>query len=101
MIGCLGGLGRSLAQWMVQRGARNLIFMGRSGASKPAAKNLVTDITEEGGNVNIVSGDVCVASDVQSLISTALKRFGSIGGVVHAAMGLGVRAHKSDSGIVH
>ncbi|KAI4150900.1 MAG: hypothetical protein LQ340_003825 [Diploschistes diacapsis] len=57
LIGCLGGLGRSLARWMAQRGARNLIFMGRSGANKPAGRALVADLEKSGINVEVFTGD--------------------------------------------
>ena len=91
MIGCLGGLGRSLARWMLQRGARNFLFMSRSGDSKPAARSLVNDLKAEGANVHVVAGDVCTASEVQNLVDTALQRCGAVGGVVQAAMALDVK----------
>ncbi|TGO19696.1 hypothetical protein BTUL_0003g01530 [Botrytis tulipae] len=41
LIGCLGGLGRSLTSWMVERGARHLVFLSRSGTDSPSALALV------------------------------------------------------------
>jgi NADPH:quinone reductase-like Zn-dependent oxidoreductase len=38
LTGGLGGLGLVLAEWMVERGARNLVLVGRSGATSAAAK---------------------------------------------------------------
>ena len=46
MIGCLGGLGRSLSKWMVRRGAHNFVFLGRSGLDKPVAQTLIHDLRE-------------------------------------------------------
>ncbi|GAB0137274.1 t1pks [Epichloe bromicola] len=46
LIGCLGGLGRSLTTWMIARGAKNFIFLSRSGADKPEAAALVADLEE-------------------------------------------------------
>ncbi|KAK6502749.1 hypothetical protein TWF481_007796 [Arthrobotrys musiformis] len=85
MIGCLGGLGRSLSKWMVERGARKFIFLGRSGLDKEAARRLVEDLTLLGAECKVVRGDVVSATDVQKMVSAADT---PIGGVVQAAMGL-------------
>ncbi|OBT53708.1 Hybrid PKS-NRPS [Pseudogymnoascus sp. 24MN13] len=41
LCGGLGGLGRTMAQWMVRKGARHLAFMSRSGDTKAEAKATV------------------------------------------------------------
>lgn len=87
MIGCLGGLGRTLSRWMLQRGARNFVFLGRSGLGKPAARSLVQDLESSGAKCEVVKGDVCNAQDVAAVVDAAE---GDIGGVVQAAMGLNV-----------
>ncbi|CAG8953714.1 hypothetical protein HYFRA_00006603 [Hymenoscyphus fraxineus] len=85
MVGCLGGLGRTISRWMVQRGARNFVFLGRSGLDKPAARNLVEDLEASGAKCVVVKGDICNIKDVEETIAMAA---GEIGGVVQAAMGL-------------
>lgn len=85
MIGCLGGLGRSLSRWMMRRGARNFVFLGPSGLDKPVAQVLVDDLQEQGAIVNVVRGDVGNREDVERAIQTAKQ---PIGGLVQAAMGL-------------
>ncbi|TGJ83752.1 hypothetical protein E0Z10_g5010 [Xylaria hypoxylon] len=85
MIGCLGGLGRTVSRWMVQRGARKFVFLGRSGTAKPAAKALVDDLEASGAQCTVFKGDVCSEKDV---IATVAAAEGDIGGVVQAAMGL-------------
>ncbi|KAL4746292.1 hypothetical protein BDW72DRAFT_207477 [Aspergillus terricola var. indicus] len=87
MVGCLGGLGRTLSRWMVTRGARKFTFLGRSGTDKAAARNLVEDLEASGADCSVIRGDVCNAEQVGSLIAAA-RRQGPIGGVVQAAMGL-------------
>ncbi|RYP41540.1 hypothetical protein DL767_000967 [Monosporascus sp. MG133] len=42
LVACLGSLGRSLSRWMMARGARRFIFLGRSGCDKPTARRLVS-----------------------------------------------------------
>ncbi|KAM3079651.1 hypothetical protein ACMFMG_006064 [Clarireedia jacksonii] len=87
LVGCLGGLGRSLAQWMLKRGARNFVFMGRSGISKPAARNTVTDLQAAGADVEVVQGDVSCYADVERAVTAAKL---PIGGIVQAAMSIHV-----------
>ena len=88
MIGCLGGLGRSLSRWMLERGARKFVFIGRSGSDKPVAQSLVEDLKAAGSDVIVIRGDVTNYADVEKAISHAP---GPIGGVLHAAMGIHVR----------
>lgn len=85
MIGCLGGLGRSLSRWMMRRGARNFVFLGRSGLDKPAAQDLIHDLREQGAVAKVVRGDVGIREDVERAIQAATR---PIGGLVQAAMGL-------------
>ncbi|THV53463.1 hypothetical protein BGAL_0050g00300 [Botrytis galanthina] len=85
LIGCLGGLGKSIAKWMVARGARKFVFLGRSGTDRPVARNLVDDLRAVGVEVDIVRGDVVNAVDVQNAVDSIS---GVLGGVIQAAMGL-------------
>ena len=87
MIGCLGGLGRSISKWMMSRGARRFIFLGRSGKDKAPAGRLIDDLESSGADCKVVRGDVCSMADVQKAVDTANS---PIGGVVQAAMGLNV-----------
>ncbi|KAI1658690.1 KR domain-containing protein [Daldinia decipiens] len=86
LIGCLGGLGRSLSDWMLGRGARHFVFLGRTGCDKPSAHELVFRLRDAGANVTVVRGDV---SDIDAVNATiAACEHKPIGGVVQAAMGL-------------
>ncbi|KAK6859116.1 hypothetical protein PG995_004969 [Apiospora arundinis] len=84
LIGCLGGLGRSLTMWMISRGARNFVFLSRSGADKPEAAALAADLRKMAGvTIQIVRGDVTKRQDVAAAIAEAKH---PIKGVVQAAM---------------
>lgn len=87
MVGCLGGLGRSMSKWMLARGARKFVFLGRSGLDKPAARHLVEDLRKQGAKCEVVRGDVCSSADIEEMVRRAN---GPIGGIVQAAMGLNV-----------
>ncbi|PYI29622.1 polyketide synthase [Aspergillus indologenus CBS 114.80] len=86
MIGCLGGLGRSLSKWMILSGARRFIFMGRSGTDKPEARDMVGDLRAQGAHVTVIRGDVCRYEDVERAVAAAADY--PIGGVIQAAMAL-------------
>ncbi|KAI1119036.1 polyketide synthase [Nemania sp. NC0429] len=88
LIGCLGGLGRSLSRWMMSRGCRHFVFLGRSGADKPSARQLVSQLEGAGATVGVVRGDVSKAVDVTASVELCLVNGRRIGGVVQAAMGL-------------
>ncbi|PWY76505.1 polyketide synthase [Aspergillus sclerotioniger CBS 115572] len=85
MVGCLGGLGRSMAKWMMSRGARKFVFLGRSGMDKPSARQLIEDLALHGAQCKVIRGDVCNRADVEAAVAAV---DGLIGGVIQAAMGL-------------
>ncbi|KAL4942551.1 hypothetical protein BDV06DRAFT_235394 [Aspergillus oleicola] len=85
LVGCLGGLGRSLIRWMMDRGARHFAFISRSGADKPEAAALVHSIQQAGAAADVYRADASKEHDVESVIrAVTAKR--PIRGVVHAAM---------------
>ncbi|KAI0103903.1 putative polyketide synthase [Nemania sp. FL0031] len=87
LVGCLGGLGRSLSRWMMSRGARKFVFTGRSGCDKPMAQQLVSRLRNGGATVTVVRGDVLDYDHIREAVA-ACEALGPIGGVVQAAMGL-------------
>lgn len=70
---------------MLNRGARNFTFLGRSGSDKQSARELVERLERGGAAVKVVRGDVINQEDVIQAISACQY---PIGGVVQAAMGL-------------
>lgn len=90
LVGCLGGLGRSLTTWMIERGAKHFTFLSRSGIDNPKAANLIASIEAQGVIATVIRGDVTVKEDVQMCIERLDKKY-PIRGVVQAAMVLDVR----------
>ncbi|KAJ3578773.1 hypothetical protein NPX13_g1790 [Xylaria arbuscula] len=85
LVGCLGGLGRSLTRWMMDRGAKHFTFISRSGTDKPEAARLVADIESSGAFTKVVRADASNEDDVTKTVST-IQAERPIRGVVHAAM---------------
>ncbi|KAM0813112.1 putative KR domain-containing protein [Seiridium cardinale] len=85
LVGCLGGLGRSLTTWMMQSGARRFVFLSRSGADSSSAAKLIQDIEASGAITTVVRGDATSREDVVRTVQGVSSRY-PIKGVVHAAM---------------
>ncbi|GKT65222.1 polyketide synthase [Colletotrichum tofieldiae] len=85
LVGCLGGLGRSLTSWMMRNGARNFCFLSRSGADAKPAAALVSDLEAAGADVVIVRGDASVPEDVRRAVAS-IPADRPLRGVVQAAM---------------
>ncbi|KAM0333322.1 hypothetical protein ACHAQA_001983 [Verticillium albo-atrum] len=83
LVGGLGGLGRTLAQWMVRKGATKLAFLSRSGADKPEAQATVDWLVERGIEAAVYRGDVSRSAHVQDCVA---KIGSSLGGIFQAAM---------------
>ncbi|KAI1101334.1 putative polyketide synthase [Jackrogersella minutella] len=88
LIGCLGGLGRSIGRWMAARGARHLVFLGRSGSDKPSAQKFISLLKSMGVKPEVIKGDVLSSDDVTKAIAACVGTSKPIGGVIQAAMGL-------------
>lgn len=87
LTGGTGGLGRSLATWMVERGARHLIFLSRSAGLGDSDKDFFAELKTMDCSVTPVAGKVQDPDDLKKAISKATK---PIKGVVHLAMVLRV-----------
>ncbi|RYP20781.1 hypothetical protein DL765_002614 [Monosporascus sp. GIB2] len=88
LVGCLGGLGRSLSGWMFNRGARRFIFLGRSGTEKADAKQFVSRLERAGAHVTVIRGDVSRLQDVNAAVAACTSSGHALGGIVQAAMAL-------------
>ncbi|MDI1443200.1 type I polyketide synthase [Polyangium sp. 6x1] len=84
ITGGLGGLGSSLAEWLVERGARHVALMGR-GAPSEAARRAIEKMQEAGADVRVLRGDVSRRADVDAAIAEIEREMRPIRGVVHAA----------------
>lgn len=58
LVGCLGGLGRQVALWMADRGAKYLAFVSRSGTDNPAAAETVQLLKDRGVNTLILRANI-------------------------------------------
>ena len=83
LVGGLGGIGRSLAEWMFRKGARKLAFLSRSGAKRAEAKETLEWLRVRGVEANVFAGDVASYATVQDCVRCLGS---SLGGIFQAAM---------------
>jgi thioester reductase-like protein len=85
LTGGLGGVGLVLAQWMVERGARNLVLVGRSGATTAAAKEALAAMQARGASVVVAQADVGSETDVARVIGDINATMPPLRGIMHLA----------------
>ncbi|WP_437758348.1 SDR family NAD(P)-dependent oxidoreductase [Sorangium sp. So ce1389] len=85
VTGGLGGLGLTVASWMVEQGARDLVLVGRSGAMTRAQRDKVEALSASGARVTVVAADVASRADMAALLARLRAEHAPLRGVVHAA----------------
>jgi NADPH:quinone reductase-like Zn-dependent oxidoreductase len=91
IVGGLGGIGRSIAHWIVARGAKNLIFMSRSAGRAGQDSAFLNGLREGGVRVEAVSCNVSDRGDlVRALRFCEESGLPPIRGIIQAAMVLQV-----------
>ncbi|KAL1857997.1 Type I Iterative PKS [Paecilomyces lecythidis] len=86
LVGGLGGIGRAAASWMIDHGARNLIFANRSGLARAESREAVDQLQAKGATVAVYSCDIINETQVAEMASKAAQDMPPIRGVIQAAM---------------
>ncbi|KAI1388535.1 putative polyketide synthase [Hypoxylon trugodes] len=71
LVGGLGGLGRAISIWMVEHGARELLYLARSATPSPTNHAFVEELQSMGCNVKLAQGDVTNKQDVERAVAAA------------------------------
>lgn len=88
LVGGLGGLGRAISIWMVENGARNLVYLSRSAGKMPADQTFFNELESQGCRVNACPGSVAVIEDVERAVASVPA---PVAGVIQMSMVLRVR----------
>ncbi|PNH37867.1 hypothetical protein VD0004_g8940 [Verticillium dahliae] len=86
LIGGTGGLGRSMARWMVTHGARNLVLLSRRGSITDKVRVLIEEASAQGANIAVRACDVAEKASVDRLFTHQLDGLPPVRGVIHGAM---------------
>lgn len=88
--GGLGGLGRSIAQWMVGRGARNLILLSRTGGQSEKAFAFFKTLEAESARVEAPACNMTDASVLKRVLDRCAETKPPVMGFIQASMVLSV-----------
>ncbi|TDD72506.1 type I polyketide synthase [Actinomadura rubrisoli] len=84
ITGGLGGLGLVLADWLADNGASRIVLNGRSAPSSEA-REVIRSISEKGGDVVVVLGDIAATGTGEKVVGEAIASGLPLRGVMHAA----------------
>ena len=97
-VGGLGGLGRSVSNFLVERGARHIVFFSRSAGSLSSSDPFFKELAAQGCSVQAISGSVSECGDVERAVNAIGM---PIGGVLQASMVLSVSRYIPFLGTVY
>jgi acyl transferase domain-containing protein/ubiquinone/menaquinone biosynthesis C-methylase UbiE/acyl carrier protein len=84
ITGGLGGVGLRVARWMVERGARHLVLVGRSQPSEEV-KSQLRELEHSGAQVVVAQADVSDAFQLTRLLTSLEQSSPPLRGIIHAA----------------
>jgi NAD(P)-dependent dehydrogenase (short-subunit alcohol dehydrogenase family) len=84
LTGGCGSLGLLFARFLLARGARSLVLLGRGGAT-PAAHAALGSFTAGGAKVLVRQADVTDAADLRAVLAEIDRELPPLAGVIHAA----------------
>lgn len=84
LVGGLGGFGLELTNWLVNRGARNIVLNSRSGLKTGYQASMVRRWTERGVRVTIDTSDVTTERGAEALLRAG-NQLAPVGGVFNLA----------------
>jgi NADPH:quinone reductase-like Zn-dependent oxidoreductase/acyl carrier protein len=85
VTGGLGGFGLRTAQWLVERGARHLVLISRSGPASEEARQALDQFEQQGVRVCARACDVTDQAALHALIAEIDTTLPPLKGIVHAA----------------
>ncbi|KAF2464424.1 ketoacyl-synt-domain-containing protein [Lindgomyces ingoldianus] len=86
IAGGLGGQGRSIARWMVERGAKHLMLLSRFGPRNGAARAFVHEMREVGIDIQIPSCDITDAGALKAVLMQGTSVMRQIKGCIQSSM---------------
>ena len=86
ITGGFGGLGLTLASWIIEHGGRNVVLMGRSGAASAEAKKALEDLRMTGARVMEARADITDEKQLADVLADIDRTMPPLRGVFHTAM---------------
>ena len=86
ITGGVGGFGRTVAEWMIAHGARNLVLIGSRETSAASARKYFENAESQGVKILARAVDVSDATALDRLFSEIRATLPALAGVIHGAM---------------
>jgi acyl transferase domain-containing protein/NADPH:quinone reductase-like Zn-dependent oxidoreductase/NADP-dependent 3-hydroxy acid dehydrogenase YdfG/acyl carrier protein len=86
ITGGFGGFGLAAAKWLVGRGARHIVLIGRRGPATEEATEIVAELSRRGAQICCEACDVADRAAVEKLFEKIQATMPPVAGVLHAAM---------------
>jgi len=84
VTGGFGGIGSHLLRWLVERGARNVVLVGRNGP-RAASRDAIEWAEAHGARVSVRLADVANPGEVAGLLAGIAAEMPPLRGILHAA----------------
>jgi len=84
ITGGLGALGLHTAQWLVSKGAKNIVLAARRPPREKATES-IKQLEETGCQVRVLLGDVSVEADIAKILEQIQTSMPKLKGIIHAA----------------
>ena len=91
LAGGLGGIGRSIGQWMASKGAQHLVFLSRTGRITESVQQMINVLQGSGCYAHIYACDVTDPKQVHKVIEEVTNTLPPIKGCIQGSMVLRVR----------
>ena len=85
VTGGLGGIGRTVAQWLADKGATTIILNGRR-APDPSAEKVISLLREQGITVQVELADMSIPSSIDDMLTRIRENeeLPPLGGIIHS-----------------
>lgn len=90
LVGGLGGLGRAIAQWMVDNGAKKIVFLSRSGLNSQSSQEFAKVLKSNDATVTSHIGNICDEKSLNDILEDCALQKAPVRGVIQCAMVLKV-----------
>ncbi len=85
VTGGASGFGLSIGKWLVDRGAKHLALLSRSGCKSDEDRAIVANLENKGVNVNLVNVDITDSEAVKVVVGMITETMPPLKGIVHSA----------------
>lgn len=69
LVGGLGGLGRTVANWIVENGAREIVFIGRSAGQSSDDETFLEELAVQGCNTVCIAGSIAKPETIKMALA--------------------------------